>query len=466
MCLKQANKEFSVQNKRKAFKEYFSPEALTKIFNDRIKSKPSIGIDGTSISAFEALIHIETSTCSKKLKSYKFNFSPYLEEVKSKGRGKFPRVISKPTIRDKTILSATNQCLQAYFPDVVSRKLPNEIIREIKQNLQESQEDLYFCKIDIKSFYDAIDHVILTKKLAKTLDKKTLWIVSKAIKNITVSGLAKKTNYPKENTLGIPQGLPISNILSDIYLHHVDKLFRSENYRRYVDDILIISPSETSKTTKEITTLLSKIKLETNEKTVEGRISDGLEYLGYEFRGSSNVSVRESSIDKFIRSLIAPITRYKKGLDKSIGRTWLTVETRKNILIEHLNEKITGAISEKKRFGWIFYFIEITDLKILYDLDAIVKRELKKAKFSDGEYARIKRLSRAFHEAKHSPDGGYIHSYDTYKTTEEKIQALMRFGYLDPNGSTAYTPEHINTLFEKLRSSQLLQLEIDIGTMY
>lgn len=455
-----------MQNKRSAFKEFFSPEALTKTFNDRIKSKPSIGIDGTSISAFESRINVETTTCSKKIKTYKFKFSPYLEEVKSKGRGKIPRVISKPTIRDKTLLSSTNLCLQAYFPDVVSRKLPNEIIRDIKKNLHDSNKDLFFCKIDIKSFYDAISHEILEKKLKKNLDKKTLWIVSNAIRNITVSGLAKKASYPKENTLGIPQGLPISNILSDIYLQHVDNHFKSDNYRRYVDDILIISPNETSKTTEKIKALLKKVKLETNEKTVEGKISDGLEYLGYEFRSRNIVSVRESSIDKFIRSLIAPITRYKKGLDKSIGRTWLTVETRKNILIEHLNEKIIGAISEKKRFGWIFYFIEITDLKILYDLDAIVKRELIKARFSVDEYARVKRLARAFHEAKHSPEGGYIHNYDKYKTTEEKIQALMRFGYLDPNGSTAYTPEHINSLFDKLRASQLLQLEIDIGTMY
>nr|WP_298138122.1 reverse transcriptase domain-containing protein [uncultured Pseudomonas sp.] len=453
-------------NKREAFKKHFSAEALAAIFIERIKSKPSIGIDGTSVAAFEDRLDIETATCSKKLKSYSFNFSPYLEEVKSKGKGKFPRVISKPTIRDKTILSSANKCLQEYYPDAVNRKLPNEIIREIKKTLQESNEDLFFCKIDIKNFYDAIDHKILARELSRRLDKKTLWIISKAIKNITVSGNAKKSKYPEENILGVPQGLPISNILSDIYLHAIDKKFESENYRRYVDDILIIAPHEISKSTKEIKALLGKIKLETNEKTIEGKINDGLEYLGYEFRGSTYVSVRESSVEKFIRSLIAPITRYKKGLDKSIGRTWLTVETRKNILIEHLNEKITGAISEKKRFGWVFYFIEITNLKILYDIDAVIKKELKKARFSDVEYLKIKKLTRAFHEAKHSPEAGYIHNYDTYKTIEEKIKALMRFGYLDPNSSTAYAAEHINFLFEKLRSSQLLQLEMDVGTIY
>ncbi|CRM70538.1 Retron-type reverse transcriptase [Pseudomonas sp. 22 E 5] len=454
------------QEKRKAFQEYFSPEALRKTFIDKIKSKPSIGIDGTSASAFESTIRFETETCSKKIKSYKFQFSPYLEEVKSKGKNKLPRVISKPTIRDKTLLSSANKCLQSYFPEAINKKLPNEIIREIKETLKDSEEDLFFCKIDIKSFYDHINHDILLKNLSRTLDKKTLWLISKAIKNITVSANTKRKYYSKENSLGVPQGLPISNILSDIYLHKIDKKFKSDNYRRYVDDILIIAPTETSKITNQIKTLLEKIKLETNEKTEEGQISQGLEYLGYIFLGNNNVSVRDSSRDKFTASLIAPITRYKKGQDKSIGTTWLTIETRKNILIEHLNEKITGAISEKKRFGWIFYFIEITNLKILYDLDAIVKRELKKAHLTPSEISRVKSLSRAYHEAKHKPEGGYIHNYDIYKTTQEKITALRRFGYLDPNASTAYAPEHIDALFEKLKSNQLLQLERDIGTMY
>lgn len=342
------------QDKRKAFQEYFSPEALHKVFIDRIKSKPSIGIDGTSASTFELSIRTETQTCSRKLKSYKFKFSPYLEEVKSKGKNKLPRVISKPTIRDKTLLSATNKCLQSYFPDAVNKKLPNEIIREIKENLKKSNEDLFFCKIDIKSFYDHICHDILLKTLRRTVDKKTLWIISNAIKNITVSATTKRKFYPNENILGVPQGLPISNILSDIYLHKIDKKFESENYRRYVDDILVISPNDTSKITSKIKSLLKKIKLETNEKTEEGRISQGLEYLGYIFLGNNKVSVRDSSRDKFTASLIAPITRYKKGQDKSIGTTWLTVETRKNILIEHLNEKITGAISEKKDLAGFF----------------------------------------------------------------------------------------------------------------
>lgn len=454
------------QERRKAFQKYFSPEALRKIFIDKIKSKPSIGIDGTSASAFEASIRSETETCSRKIKSYNFKFSPYLEEVKSKGKNKFPRIISKPTIRDKTLLSSANKCLQAYYPDAVNKKLPNEIIREIKETLKKSNEDLFFCKVDIKSFYDHINHEILLRKLSRVVDKKTLWLISNAIKNITVSASTKKKYYPTANSLGVPQGLPISNILSDIYLHKIDKKFESEDYRRYVDDILIISSKDTSKTTEHLKNLLYKIKLETNEKTEEGRISEGLEYLGYNFIGNNRVSVRDSSRDKFTASLIAPITRYKKGQDKSIGTTWLTIETRKNILIEHLNEKITGAISEKKRFGWIFYFIEITDLKILYDLDAIIKRELKKAYLTPTEISRVKRLSRAYHEAKHTPEGGYIHNYDIYKTTQEKITALRRFGYLDPNASTAYAPEHIDALFERLKSNQLLQLERDVGTMY
>lgn len=140
------------QERRKAFQKYFSPEALRKIFIDKIKSKPSIGIDGTSASAFEASIRSETETCSRKIKSYNFKFSPYLEEVKSKGKNKFPRIISKPTIRDKTLLSSANKCLQAYYPDAVNKKLPNEIIREIKETLKKATRTCFFAKSILKVF--------------------------------------------------------------------------------------------------------------------------------------------------------------------------------------------------------------------------------------------------------------------------------------------------------------------------
>ncbi|MEC4818039.1 MAG: RNA-directed DNA polymerase, partial [Scytonema sp. PMC 1069.18] len=49
-----------------------------------------------------------------------------------------------------------------------------------------------------------------------------------------------------------------------------------------------------------------------------------------------------------------------------------TVESLKEIFITNLNEKITGAISEERKYGWIFYFNAINDVSLLYKIDNII----------------------------------------------------------------------------------------------
>lgn len=57
---------------------------------------------------------------------------------------------------------------------------------------------------------------------------------------------------------------------------------------------------------------------------------------------------------------------------------FLRLEKLKEILIADLNEKITGAISENRRYGWIFYFNAINDMSVLYKIDSIIASFFKR----------------------------------------------------------------------------------------
>lgn len=462
---KQENDQQTIKapNKAELFKTTFNTANLYEIFENKILPKPSLGIDGSSTELFSKTALQSLSKAALKIQSETFKFSPYLEELKTKGKNKAPRVISKPTTRDRVILAAILQILHTRYNTAIQRELPNQIIRKIKQQIQETNKDLNFIKLDVKGFYDNIDHKKLTNKLKKELDIKTTRLISAAIENITVSHTTKKTEYPAKNTLGVPQGLCISNILSDIYLDKIDKKYSKHKYQRYVDDILIISESETSKITTALKADLLKLKLETNEKSVEGKISQGLEYLGYFFRGQNIVSVRNSSKEKFIRSLIAPMTKYRITKNKPQAKEWLTDEARVSILIETLNEKITGALSEKKRYGWIFYFIEITDLKLLHEIDSIIRKNFSRIGLAE-HLPRLKRLTRSYHEAKHNIHGSYIHNYNKYATLQEKINYLIKMGTLNPDTQQTYSKEQIERAFEIKKNKNLLQLDIDLGS--
>ncbi|MDQ2938695.1 MAG: hypothetical protein M3R67_14515, partial [Acidobacteriota bacterium] len=84
------------------------------------------------------------------------------------------------------------------------------------------------------------------------------------------------------------------------------------------------------------------------------------------------------------------------------------------IFVLELNERITGAISEKKRYGWIAYFNQVTDLGLLHRLDATIARFFTRMPdFGHKPPTSLRRLGRAYFEMKFDPEGGYVRNYDS-----------------------------------------------------
>lgn len=145
---------------------------------------------------------------------------------------------------------------------------------------------------------------------------------------ICKKGLIRRHNKYEEDIAGvgrgIPQGLPISALLANLYLMEYDteinNFIRDEVggiYRRYSDDILIVCPIKyKSCVEKRVESLMKNppFKLKINpEKTVvvnfyqsensEGLITEDnkkLKYLGFEFDGV-NTFVKSSSLSKYHR---------------------------------------------------------------------------------------------------------------------------------------------------------------------
>ncbi len=156
-------------------------------------------------------------------------------------------------------------------------------------------------------------------------------------------------------------------------------------------------------------------------------------------------------------------TSFRNNYNVTIKKyKWINDDAYKNIFIENLNEKITGAISETKRYGWLFYFLEINDNALLHRMDRIIDSLFERIdEFGNKRPGSLKRLARAYFEAKYNSHGNYIHNYNLYVTTEEKIKYLNKIGKLNPESS--YTKEDIDHIFEKTKIQNLLYLEKDIG---
>lgn len=115
---------------------------------------------------------------------------------------------------------------------------------------------------------------------------------------------------------GLPRGICFSSYLAEIYLRSFDESVKNMDgvlfYRRYVDDILIltIKPAMPLDTSKQIEETINKIGLELHhgEKSMVAEIYEGcdkcvFDYLGYKFNVSYGYTTIGLSTNK-IKSTI------------------------------------------------------------------------------------------------------------------------------------------------------------------
>lgn len=101
----------------------------------------------------------------------------------------------------------------------------------MKRYLEDEYNTKYCLQIDIKKFYESLDHDILKSMLRRKIkDKDLLWILDLII-----------DSYPNEK--GVPIGSYLSQYLANFYLSEADHLLKEKYHAKYVirymDDIVV-----------------------------------------------------------------------------------------------------------------------------------------------------------------------------------------------------------------------------------
>lgn len=428
----------------KLWKYLFSKEHLREHYYEKIKPKPSIGLDRITPEKFEKQLNDQIEIIVRKTNNNSYHFTRYKQLLFLKNAFKPPRSVCVPTIRDKLTLSSLNELINGVYGKYCKTQMPQVIIDDIMSNIEYYDS---FIKLDIKSFYSTICQEVLFKKLKRQIRKKEILnLIKKAIQTPAISLPVTDTRNSRERTKGIPEGLSISNSLSNIYMIDIDKKYSCKNniaYYRYVDDILLlVNEDEFDDLKKEITKDVQNLKLEFNEKIDQGRIDIGFEYLGYKIN-SKAVTVRQSGVLK---------------LEQSIEELFREINNKNINYIEwKINLKITGFILEKKKYGWLFYYSQITDLSLLFHLDNILNKFIKRYKV-DGKI-KLKRFVRSFQEinkALHSTK--YIPNLDDIDN-KQKQDILSKIYNIDLKDKSS---EEIEVLFRKVMKKEIINIEKDI----
>ncbi|MDP2910203.1 MAG: reverse transcriptase/maturase family protein, partial [bacterium] len=152
----------------------------------------------------------------------------------------------------------------------------NYFARKANKN---NAKTIYILKLDIKKFFDSIDHNILLFLIKKKIkDKNVIWLIETII-----------NSFSTEPSKGIPLGNITSQLFANIYLNELDYYIkhnlRIKYYIRYCDDFVIIDDNE-----ENLECLILKISefLNNNlklslhpDKIIIKKYHQGIDFLGY-----------------------------------------------------------------------------------------------------------------------------------------------------------------------------------------
>ncbi len=427
-----------------AWKMLFDKAHLKSRYYEKVSKRLSVGLDKVTNAKFEEKLDEEIDIILRKANDGTYSFTRYRMLLFLKGPAKAPRQVCVPTVRDKLTLSTLDELLGLVYGSRSKTQMPQVIINDISNNLPNFDS---FIKLDVSSFYASIKHDVLLRKLRGKIRKpEIIDLIQNAIETESLSYPVKEKVKRHKRDLGIPEGLPISNSLANIYLANLDKKYSAVSrikYYRYVDDILILLNREDLQSAKKaIVRDLKRLGLKTNDKNADGEISQGFEYLGY-YLSSSGISVRNSSVLKVEQSFEELVIKMKKEPLEYIE--W------------KLNLKITGFIYGGNKYGWMFFYSQISDTSLLFRLDDLIGRLL--ARYGVDPSVKQKRFVRTYHEIRQAlHTTSYVPNFDKY-TIDDKRRVVSRVYKKD----FSKTNEHIvEDFFGKIISKEIRDIEKDI----
>ena len=265
------------------------PKNLYKAYRKVVSNKGSAGVDGMSIyelASYKDENHIKLMTSIVNRK-YIPDAIKGVEIPKSNGK---TRLLGVPTVVDRWLQQAVGQQLATKFElEFETENYGFRPKRNLHQAVQKSLEYINdgfqdIVDIDLKAFFDEVQHFKLLQLIYnKVKCSTTLWIIRKWLRApILINGKLQKRRK------GVPQGSPLSPLLSNILLDELDKELKRKGLRfvRYADDFSIYTKSkaEAKKVGNAIYLFLkNKLELPINREKSGIRRPTTFEVLGHAF---------------------------------------------------------------------------------------------------------------------------------------------------------------------------------------
>lgn len=350
------------------------PYNLQKALWQVMANKGSAGVDGMKTSALTENFRKEKSNILTAIKDSSYFPKPILGVEIPKGNGK-TRLLGIPTVTDRLLQQAVSQALMPKYENEFSVHSygfrPNKNARQAVGKALEyiHQGYTFIVDIDLKTFFDEVDHCLLLNLLyQKVKCPITLGLMRKWLRvPIKIKGKLQKRRK------GVPQGSPLSPLLSNILLNELDKELTRRKLRfvRYADDFSIYTKrlSEAMATMSAVSKYLkTKLKLTINREKSGVRKPVQFQLLGFGFVPTYKKGVKGQY------QLIVSEKAWKRLKQR------LKTITRKTTPMS-LDERI-AKINEVQR-GWLNYFQGTSIYGKLQSLDGWLRNRLRYCIWTD-----------------------------------------------------------------------------------
>jgi RNA-directed DNA polymerase len=328
-------------------------------------NKGSPGVDGTNFEDIEQKIGIDKflSELAQDLKDKTYRPDPVRRVMIPKTDGS-QRPLGIPTIRDRVAQMAVKLVIEPIFeadfcPNSYGfrpKKSAHDAVDEIAESLHQGYTQVI--DADLSKYFDSIPHAKLLAVVAERIvDSAILHIIKQWLKAPVIGedkdGTRKNVGGGKANSKGTPQGGVISPLLSNCYLHLLDRIWERHQLRwklkarlvRYADDFVVLCAGAVDAPLSTVRQVLERLELTLNEsktRIVDAR-QESFNFLGFEIRVSKSWKTGKSY------QHICPSAKSLAKIKERI--TQLTARERTLIPLKD----IVGSMNASLR-GWVNYF--------------------------------------------------------------------------------------------------------------
>ncbi|SEJ62627.1 group II intron reverse transcriptase/maturase, partial [Azotobacter beijerinckii] len=211
------------------------------------QNKGAPGIDGMTVDELPDFLQHHWPEIRTQLAAGRYRPQPVKRVEIPKADGK-PRLLGIPTVVDRFIQQAIAQVISAQWEPHFHRhsygfrpqRSAHQAVREVQASIHAGYG--WVVDMDLQAFFDRVNHERLMVRLkSRCPDAALLRLINRYLKaGVSVGGDIAPT------LLGVPQGGPLSPVLSNVVLDELDWELerRGHRFARYADDCNILVKSQ------------------------------------------------------------------------------------------------------------------------------------------------------------------------------------------------------------------------------